>query len=309
MTTPLTLPLTIRRASPREYDTVMGLLMGTVRWLRDERGLDQWSGWEKWPAKMRPALRRGDVWLLCHRREPIGTIAVETHGDPDFWTPDERADPAVYLNKGTIRRDYAGHSLGLLMLDWASDRAYRHGIPTVRFDVWKSNAQLRRYYRDHGWNSLRTVDAAGRRSGALFQTPSRPMCAADLRRIQEVPAMPTLLTFARAAEGPDAAGNGQPSHTHTGGLTVDYPWSDRPRRAELIPDMSYRVREYAPDAWTVESAPAGSAHWTREGDVVTADFPLVSGRTYVITHHEGGPCEMVLADQAANEQPARALAA
>jgi len=42
----------------------------------------------------------------------------------------------------------------------------------AQLDAWRDNEGLHAYYRDRGFTHLRTVEAEGRRSGALFQRPA-----------------------------------------------------------------------------------------------------------------------------------------
>jgi hypothetical protein len=59
------------------------------------------------------------------------------------------------------------------MLSWAQDWAARSGFDSLRWDVWRTNDELQGYYRSLGGHYLRTVPAAHRWSGALFQIPAR----------------------------------------------------------------------------------------------------------------------------------------
>lgn len=170
-----TLTLTLRPAeNDQEFETAMGLLMQRIQWLRD-RGSDQWATWEKWRSKLGPALDAGDIWILWDGDEAIGTITVEIQGDPDFWTPEELAEPAVYVSKLAVRLDRAGKELGALLLAWSGDYAARRGCRYVRLDAWKTNEKLHDYYLARGWTHLRTSTRPNRRSGALFQRPAAHM--------------------------------------------------------------------------------------------------------------------------------------
>ncbi|MBQ1076421.1 GNAT family N-acetyltransferase [Micromonospora sp. C31] len=167
--------LTIRPAEDdHEFEIAMALLMQRIQWLR-ERGSDQWVTWERWRTKLGPSLAAGDIWILWDGDEAIGTITVEMTGDSDFWTPDELAEPAVYVSKLAVRLDRAGQELGTLLLAWASDYAWRHGCRYVRLDAWKTNERLHAYYLSRGWTYLRTSADPRRRSGALFQRSAGPM--------------------------------------------------------------------------------------------------------------------------------------
>lgn len=159
---------TIWTASPSELATVMDLLNARVAWLR-ERGSDQWSTYERWEPEMAESIDEHRTWLLRDRRnEPVGTITLSTEGDPDFWTVDERHVPALYPAKLATRLDVRGQHLGRLLLDFARYMAVAQRLQEVRLDVWKTSAELHRYYEREGWKYLRTVEKPGRFSGALF---------------------------------------------------------------------------------------------------------------------------------------------
>lgn len=294
--------MTVRPAASGEFDAVFDLLGESVRWLRGQ-GLDQWSTWHQWRDKMRPALDRGDVWLLCAGDELIGTITVENAGDLEFWTTAELAEPAVYVSKLAVRRDLAGTELGALLLAWAGDRAYRTGATWVRLDAWKTNERLHRYYLDRGWSHLRTAPLAHRRSGALFQRYAAPLPAEDLSRLQEPSGVSVLPSTNSGRPEPDPAGNWQPDHWHqAGGLIVDYEWVGQ-GPAMLMPWMRYRLVE-RDGGWKLENEPTRLGYWSSVAPVVAAPFPLVTGSTYVIAHRSGKPCGLTIAEVPDNRWPA-----
>lgn len=286
--------LTIRQASTDEFDAVLDLLGESVRWLRS-KGLDQWSTWERWRIKMRPSLERGDVWLLCDGGSLIGTVTVETEGDPDFWSAAELADPAAYVSKLAITRDRAGQGLGQLLLEWASDHAYRYGCEALRLDAWKTNERLHAFYLEHGWTYLRTSGGENRKSGALFEISPRPV-AADLRAtLTEIPDIPAVAAPFRApAESPSYSGNWQPAHTHWWDqLLVEMPWvSEGP--ITLVPGYRYRV-DFRKDQWQLDISQPGQ-RWKPSGRVVSSSWPLDPQSAYVLSHDDREPCSVRLAE-------------
>lgn len=164
-------PYVMHRASPADLAEVMTLLDERIRWLRG-RGSDQWNTGRDFEAKIVNSIDRRDTWLLRDDDAFIGTLTLTSEGDPDFWTPEEQSDPALYLGKmaSAVRR--RGEGLGRLMLLWARDWAARSGFDSLRWDVWRTNDRLQRYYRSIGGRHIRTVHAAHRWSGALFQIPA-----------------------------------------------------------------------------------------------------------------------------------------
>jgi GNAT superfamily N-acetyltransferase len=103
---------------------------------------------------------------------PIGTITVDDHADPEFWTEADEPDKALYVHRMATSRAAAGQDIGAVMLDWATKRAAQQGKAWLRLDAWKTNPGLHRYYERQGFTLVRLVDLEHRKSGALFQRPT-----------------------------------------------------------------------------------------------------------------------------------------
>lgn len=158
---------TIRRATEADLSTVVELWEHAASWL-SERSIDQWQ-YAPREDRIKANISAGECWIVDVDQTPVATITVDEHADPDFWGQDEAAEPALYVHRMVVRRDIAGHELGSAMLDWASQRAAAEGKHWLRLDAWRSNGGLQSYYLDRGFTHLRTVEAEGRHSGALFQ--------------------------------------------------------------------------------------------------------------------------------------------
>ncbi|MEU3710467.1 GNAT family N-acetyltransferase [Streptomyces catenulae] len=120
----------------------------------------------------------GEVFLFGESAggDPAATVTLDRVIDPelwDLWTPEERADPALYVHKLTVDRRYAGSGLGGRILDWAGDRAARQGARWLRLDAWTTNAGLHRYYLRQGFQHVRTTADPDEVSGWLAQRPAR----------------------------------------------------------------------------------------------------------------------------------------
>lgn len=161
----------MHRTGPADLGEVMTLLNERTRWLR-ERGSEQWNTGRNFETGIADSIDRRNTWLLQDDDAFIGTLTLTPEGDPDFWTPEELKDRALYVGKmaSAVRR--RGEGLGRLMLVWAQDRAARSGFDLLRWDVWRTNEQLQNYYRSIGGQYIRTVHPAHRWSGALFQIPA-----------------------------------------------------------------------------------------------------------------------------------------
>jgi GNAT superfamily N-acetyltransferase len=167
--------LTFRRAEPSDLPAVSGLRQEATDWLAG-KGLDQWQPGQprKWsPAGLRDAIDRATCYLAYDGDHLVGTITVDRIADPEFWTPQEQAEPAVYLHRMMIVRSRAGQQLGRELLDFADGIARSEGAVAVRLDAWKDNEALHRYYQRQGFRHVRTVDLSHRGSGALFERTVR----------------------------------------------------------------------------------------------------------------------------------------
>src|SRR5579859_187203 len=166
--------MTIGRATTDDLDDVVRILDAASTWLH-ERGYDQWPDGFAPPERIRPYVALGEVWIVRdYDGQVIATARMTPEADPDFWTPAEASDLALYLSKLAIDRTHAGKGLGALILRWLTDYAAQLGYRWMRLDAWRSNDELHRYYLANGWTHLRTVPAPGRNSGALFQRPAQP---------------------------------------------------------------------------------------------------------------------------------------
>ena len=167
--------MTIRRAVPGDTRTVLSILHSVQAWLHS-RGIDQWPDGSPslGPVRIGGQIDRGEFWIVSEGRDPVAVIALSPVGDADFWTPAELAEPAMYVSKAAVLRRAAGRGLGELLLRWACDHAADMLVGRVRLDVWKTNTALQEYYRRQGWEYLRTAEADGRNSGALFWRAAEP---------------------------------------------------------------------------------------------------------------------------------------
>jgi hypothetical protein len=88
----------------------------------------------------------------------MATVALDTFSDPSLSTPDEQADPAMYMHRLIVRRKHA--RLGTEIMDWACHRAHRLGRHSLRIDVWTDSTVLHRYYENNSFKHVRTLDLA-----------------------------------------------------------------------------------------------------------------------------------------------------
>jgi GNAT superfamily N-acetyltransferase len=162
----------LRLASEGDVPAMVTMRREAEQWLAD-RGIEQWT--EKWvqvgDEKLHRATRQRRAWVLEVDGE-VGATFTLGGPDEDLWSVDD--GPALYLYKMMVARRHAGTGLGELLLNWAVDKAARHGYPWLRLDTWPNNTGLRAYYKQQGFSHVRTVRVPGRDTGALFQRPAIP---------------------------------------------------------------------------------------------------------------------------------------
>ncbi|MFB4196295.1 GNAT family N-acetyltransferase [Streptomyces carpaticus] len=163
--------LHIDTATPDQLPVVEELLNGASAWLAS-RGIDQWQ-YPPHRDRIKRALARGECFLAFLDDTPVGTIQVDDFADPEFWSPDDKPDTALYVHRMAVSRRPASRGAGAVMLDWAANRAASAGKQWLRLDAWKDNPGLHRYYEAQGFIPVRIVDLPHRRSGALYQRPTR----------------------------------------------------------------------------------------------------------------------------------------
>ena len=159
--------LSWRTADEADLAAALALLDEVTSWLAS-REVEQW-GSAPWTAReLEPAIAEGTLFL-ADSSEVLALVVVDSVADPDFWQTDELVDDAFYLHHLAVARKAAGQQVGGWMIDRAAELARNAGRTYLRLDVARSNTALHHFYRSRGFSHLRTVQRAGRRSGALFE--------------------------------------------------------------------------------------------------------------------------------------------
>ena len=163
----------VRPASDADLPAVLALREEARRWL-SARGSDQWS--QAWPdpdtmaSTIADGINRGETWCVDgDDGSVIATLTVNRSAYPGLWTEAEQCQPALYVHRLIVARSMAHKGLGAELLDKVAQYARKQGVEFVRVDVWATNTALHRYYRQHGFRHVRTVDLPGYPSSAVFE--------------------------------------------------------------------------------------------------------------------------------------------
>jgi ribosomal protein S18 acetylase RimI-like enzyme len=184
----------IRPAKRRDAKRIFGLIGESADWLQRAKDTNQWA--EPWPnrrarnARVRRGIKAGLTWMVEDNGTLVGTITYREHGPDILWGADELRDPAVYVSRLIISREYAGRGIGAALIDWSG----QHGIQEwnanwIRVDVWTTNTELHGYYKNQGFTHLRTKEFRKEwdyPSAALFQKPTTNIDWIAAARFKEV---------------------------------------------------------------------------------------------------------------------------
>lgn len=162
--------ITMEQATDANNGDIAALLADRREWLRS-LGLDQWSTRRNWSDVVAASISTGNTWIARGADDRIiGTLALSPVADPDFWTPDEASESAVYMSKMATALHVRGEGVGRAMIAWARNWGASRGYELLRWDAWRTNAELIDYYQKVvGATLLRTVAVPHRQSGALFE--------------------------------------------------------------------------------------------------------------------------------------------
>lgn len=144
-------------------------------WL-EAKGIEQWKPGEVGEQDIAAQISDGEWHVLRDSTLGIAAALRLLWEDREVWGND--AAQAVYVHGLMVDRRAAGRHLGEALLQWAADQGRVGGARTFRLDCGESNAALRSFYRqrgfeevgrrdfDHGWFSVTLFEKQleGRRS-------------------------------------------------------------------------------------------------------------------------------------------------
>jgi GNAT superfamily N-acetyltransferase len=169
----------IEQATSRHLDAFLDVLAAATARLH-ARGINQWPP-RFAVSKVLPDIEAGRAYVVRDEQGAVvATAILSGHGDRDFWTPDELAEPAYYVSKIATVDGYSG--LGSALLDWCGREAARRGGALLRLDAWRTNFDLQKYYLAQGFRHVRTVELSHRNSGALFERTAHDVTTDAMRK-------------------------------------------------------------------------------------------------------------------------------
>ena len=163
--------VTIRRATPADFDRVLGVVQDAARWVQVEKRVPQWRLYliEEGVNDVRAyvAGESGEeVYLASRGDEPLGALTI-TWADPEIWGDAGVEGRAGYLHMLSVHRVARGTNLGERMMRWAEGRIASTGRPLARLDCWAGSTFLPGYYPRLGYTCV--ACKGGRNGVVLFE--------------------------------------------------------------------------------------------------------------------------------------------
>lgn len=156
----------IRKAVPDDAPRMLELWKRLGEWLR-ERGIDMWRPERFSLDEIQAFFKDGADLYLAEMDGSLAGTYVIMWSDPSIWGESD-STAAGYIHRLAVDRRYRGRGIGSRLLRDAEDRIRQNGKTVARLDCMADNERLNRYYRDHGYQFVRRVDA-GSWSANLYE--------------------------------------------------------------------------------------------------------------------------------------------
>ncbi|SIO88998.1 GNAT family N-acetyltransferase [Nocardiopsis sp. JB363] len=150
---------TMRKATTADTPGVASMIRARCGWQEDQ-GLESWRDLVDDLAGQAGG---GTMWVLVDGERIVGCTTVMTQAPPKDWTPEEAAEPALYLFTTVTDPAYRKHKPGTLIALWAVDQATQQGRQWVRRGCFFP--ELVKYYETQGFSLVKEQD---RRAGHLY---------------------------------------------------------------------------------------------------------------------------------------------
>ncbi|MBG0814995.1 N-acetyltransferase [Planomonospora sp. ID82291] len=137
-------------------ESILSMRAEASEWLALRKQVNQWE--KAWPTseaqerRILEAIRKGRTWMFhAVRGHPCATVTLCDEDGAGFWRRTVDDEPAVYVHRLIVRREFHGRALGARILDWAAERGSRRGMKWMRIDIWRGNPGLEEYYVRQGF--------------------------------------------------------------------------------------------------------------------------------------------------------------
>lgn len=150
---------TMRLAAESDIPGVASMINARCAWM-EQRGFESWH---EEVDDLAGQAGGGFMWVLQEQDRIIGCTTVMTEAPPKDWTPEEAAEPALYLFTTVTDPAYRDDRPGTLIALWAVDRAARRGRQWVRRGCFFP--ELVKYYETQGYSLVKEQD---RSAGHLY---------------------------------------------------------------------------------------------------------------------------------------------
>lgn len=147
-----TMQFTFRPAAPTEFPLILSLLKEAAQKLFD-KGLEQWNVWlNPTPDKIdwiKEGFDANEFHIVEDDKDTVAGMFRLSYKDVLYWG--ENTDVAAYVHSLTVKKEYAGHKLGELVLNHIEQHLKSNNIYTFRLDCNAGNTWLCNYYESQGF--------------------------------------------------------------------------------------------------------------------------------------------------------------
>ncbi len=149
----------MRPAAGTDAADIASMIRARCDWM-ERRGLESWR---EAVDDLAGQAGSGSMWVLETERRIVGCTTVMAQAPPKDWTPEEAAEPSLYLFTTVTDPVYREHGPGTLIALWAVDRAARQGRKWVRRGCF--HPELVKYYATQGFALVKEQE---RSAGHLY---------------------------------------------------------------------------------------------------------------------------------------------
>ena len=138
------------------FETVKSKYIDVIENTPDMEKYSRWIyGKHPTDESLKAYIDRGEMYVLTDGEEIAGMAAIALCQGDDYlniiWEKDLPNDEVATVHLLAVCPDYRGKSLGLRILDEATEIAVRKGKKTLRLDALKSNLPAQKIYEKAGF--------------------------------------------------------------------------------------------------------------------------------------------------------------
>ena len=151
--------LEIREAQIDDAQALQILYQQAARWIRDSKGIIQWSEAMFTKEYLEQFIRDNEVFVAFMQGQLVGCFAIHWQYE-EIWG-EQYHDHAGYVHRLTVSRKLKGQGMGSRLLAWAKVYMKNKGKEWLRLDCMADDPALNQYYLGQGLTKRGRFDGQG----------------------------------------------------------------------------------------------------------------------------------------------------